>query len=95
MPTSLEAAVPPAVLEDNGVLAEEDEEGIEVPNLPPDVRIRWVHFLLGCAVLLPWNGAQPNVLQYKYVLRHALDSVDNGHALLPLTARGLFYIQAL
>ncbi|OJT13362.1 hypothetical protein TRAPUB_10128 [Trametes pubescens] len=22
-----------------------------------DSRIRWIHFLLGCAVLLPWNGA--------------------------------------
>lgn len=21
-----------------------------------DSRIRWAHFLLGCAVLLPWNG---------------------------------------
>ena len=21
-----------------------------------DGRIRWIHFLLGCAVLLPWNG---------------------------------------
>ena len=48
--------MPAAVLEDNGVLTEEDEEGVEVPNLPPDSRIRWVHFLLGCAVLLPWNG---------------------------------------
>lgn len=22
-----------------------------------DPRIRWIHFILGCAVLLPWNGA--------------------------------------
>ncbi len=22
-----------------------------------DSRIRWSHFMLGCAVLLPWNGA--------------------------------------
>lgn len=22
-----------------------------------DAQIRWIHFVLGCAVLLPWNGA--------------------------------------
>ena len=44
------------------MLTEEDEEGVEVLNVPPDSRIRWVHFLLGCAVLLPWNGAQSNLL---------------------------------
>ncbi|KZV77161.1 hypothetical protein PENSPDRAFT_645434 [Peniophora sp. CONT] len=55
IPTSSEVAVPSAVLESSGVSAEEDEEGVDVPNLPPDSRIRWVHFLLGCAVLLPWN----------------------------------------
>ena len=21
-----------------------------------DARVRWIHFILGCAVLLPWNG---------------------------------------
>lgn len=21
-----------------------------------DSRVRWIHFILGCAVLLPWNG---------------------------------------
>ena len=29
-------------------------------DLPPflvDSRVRWIHFVLGCSVLLPWNGA--------------------------------------
>ena len=38
----------------------QDEEDIrEHPSLEPvhvDGRIRWVHFIFGCAVLLPWNG---------------------------------------
>ncbi|KAJ7477085.1 nucleoside transporter-domain-containing protein [Mycena galericulata] len=50
----------PAVLPDPDV--EESQGGdsdILGSDLPPDVvvdtRIRWIHFILGCAVLLPWN----------------------------------------
>lgn len=41
-------------LEDEDVLAEElvTQEAIS----SGDGRIRWIHFVLGCAVLLPWNG---------------------------------------
>lgn len=38
----------------------EDDEPLNTPTDPPaavvDGRIRLVHFILGCAVLLPWNG---------------------------------------
>jgi hypothetical protein len=33
-----------------------DDEHIP-PNAPVDSRIEWIHFILGSAVLLPWNGA--------------------------------------
>jgi hypothetical protein len=29
----------------------------ESPNVPVDNRIMWVNFMLGAAILLPWNGA--------------------------------------
>ena len=25
-------------------------------SVSTDSRVRWIHFILGCAVLLPWNG---------------------------------------
>lgn len=41
---------------------EEDELIQSAADVPPIVkrdnrRIQWIHFTLGCAVLLPWNGA--------------------------------------
>lgn len=40
---------------------ENDEEVIEETAMVVEVTpaIRWVHFVFGCAVLLPWNGASP------------------------------------
>jgi hypothetical protein len=37
---------------------ENDEEVIEVAVVTVEVTpaIRWVYFIFGCAVLLPWNG---------------------------------------
>ena len=38
----------------------ETEEESMVPNhsvIPVNRRIWWIHYILGCAVLLPWNGA--------------------------------------
>lgn len=37
------------------------DEGVDElpsPSLvsPLDTRIRWIHFIMGCTVLLPWNG---------------------------------------
>ncbi len=31
-----------------------------------DARIRWIHFILGNAVLLPWNGASDLLLVSVY-----------------------------
>jgi hypothetical protein len=43
-------------------LGEEDEDDVEATAAPSrslslDARIRWISFMLGAAVLLPWNGA--------------------------------------
>jgi hypothetical protein len=35
----------------------EDEDDVHVSEGPSDRRMMWMHFALGCAVLLPWNGA--------------------------------------
>jgi len=32
-----------------------DSDSDEVAS-PVDSRIRWIHFILGCSVLLSWNG---------------------------------------
>ena len=32
------------------------------PNPHTEARIRWTYFILGCAVLLPWNGTLPTPL---------------------------------
>ncbi|KAJ7499272.1 nucleoside transporter-domain-containing protein [Mycena latifolia] len=50
-------AANPLVLPDPDLDSEESQD--DASNLAPDVvvdsRIRWIHFVLGCAVLLPWN----------------------------------------
>jgi len=35
-----------------------DGEDLSASTSTPktDARLRWIHFILGCAVLLPWNG---------------------------------------
>ena len=34
-----------------------DDDIVNELAIPPsDKRIMWMHFILGCAVLLPWNG---------------------------------------
>jgi len=65
-PEALYHAVPPS---DNVVVNESqielDGETLAEPVPPPmdpppalvDSRIHWVYFILGCSVLLPWNGA--------------------------------------
>lgn len=41
-------------VEDEEVLAEEFVS--QEASVSADSRIQWIHFILGCAVLLPWNG---------------------------------------
>lgn len=40
---------------DDGAGVAEELDG-EALSADADGRIRWIHFILGCAVLLPWNG---------------------------------------
>ena len=51
----------PSAIEEGGVDAEEIDDSIldehAPPGAPVDSRIQWIHFMLGSAVLLPWNGA--------------------------------------
>jgi hypothetical protein len=56
VPTSLEEPTPFAVIQETAAV-EEYEDGVRVEAPIVDPRIRWVHFILGNAVLLPWNGA--------------------------------------
>jgi hypothetical protein len=37
-------------------------DGLPSSNAPVDSRIMWVNFMLGAAVLLPWNGASESSL---------------------------------
>lgn len=53
--------------EDQGtvdLLLGEDDEAVAAEDfvahehlVSHDKRVGWIHFILGCAVLLPWNGA--------------------------------------
>ena len=49
-----------------------DETGSELAVDPPpvliDPRIRWIHFILGCSVLLPWNGTVFFSVYYVFLL---------------------------
>jgi len=51
----------PSAIEEGGMGEEESDDAIlddlAPSNVPVDSRIQWIHFTLGAAVLLPWNGA--------------------------------------
>jgi solute carrier family 29 (equilibrative nucleoside transporter), member 1/2/3 len=51
----------PSAIEEAEMTGEEIEdpmvdEHMPSDSVPVDSRIQWVHFMLGSAVLLPWNG---------------------------------------
>jgi solute carrier family 29 (equilibrative nucleoside transporter), member 1/2/3 len=55
-----DTTLPPTLASDSHVLL--DDEPSDEPVGPAsaeivNAQIRWIHFVLGCAVLLPWNGA--------------------------------------
>ncbi len=69
-PEALYHAIPQAPLASHPVLPAEpdiemedegDPDGAHESTHPHfthvDTRVRWIFFILGCAVLLPWNGA--------------------------------------
>lgn len=71
-PEALYHAIPQALADENHVVIPSDIEldadgeeagsgdlALSTVDLPPvlvDARIQWIHFILGCSVLLPWNG---------------------------------------
>ena len=72
----------PQIVDDNNDT--NDEIAIEPPPIHRvDSRIHWVHFIFGCAVLLPWNGTYTpfNIQAHT----HLLFSIDNCDSLLPLS----------
>lgn len=53
-------ALPPAEVDDDCDSELElalDDSATFVVDQVVDSRIRWIYFMLGCAILLPWNGA--------------------------------------
>lgn len=54
---------PVAQADSSDLQLEADEEALagefvaQEHSVTHDSRIHWIHFILGCAVLLPWNGA--------------------------------------
>lgn len=57
-----------------------------------DSRIHWAHFMLGCAVLLPWNGALSLLSGNHGALNGASTpcSLDHSNTVLPSPRRGYF-----
>ena len=45
-------------------VGDEESTGIRraVESVPLDSRVRWIHFIIGCAVLLQWNGKSKALL---------------------------------
>lgn len=63
-PTSYYSALPQAPAGDNAIESldvdvEDEDMGASIDSLQSTEvsgAIRWIHFVLGCVVLLPWNG---------------------------------------
>ena len=54
-----EMHIPSAIAEANTSLEDIDDvigDETTLSDAPMDNRIQWIHFMLGAAVLLPWNG---------------------------------------
>lgn len=57
------------------------------PPPPVDTRIAWIHFVLGCSVLLPWNGVSGYNLCLQVVFKstnQCYPSHDHCYTLLSL-----------
>lgn len=56
-----------------------EADGYFAPSHPPaaivDTQVWWIHFILGCCVLLPWNGALQSIALLLHVLIHAFDAI--------------------
>ena len=64
---SRDISIPSAIVEGEVAVDDSDDsllDGNLPSNAPVDNRIMWVNFMLGAAVLLPWNGASEASLAY-------------------------------
>lgn len=59
---------------------------------PADFQIRWIYFVFGAAVLLPWNGAAffCYVSRTELLTFYSCYSSHNGHAILPFSPSWFF-----
>lgn len=73
---------------DVNVLDEEDAVDIleDVPEVVVDGKIRAIHFVLGCAVLLPWNGERTIWILPSLLLTLG-ESNDNRYSIFHVEAR--------
>jgi len=64
---SQDLSIPSAIEEGEIAVDDIDDsilDGHPSSNAPVDNRIMWVNFMLGAAVLLPWNGASESSLGF-------------------------------
>jgi hypothetical protein len=70
---------------------EDDEEAVDEVLLVPEevsTAIRLVHFVFGCAMLLPWNGVSPQNRRFMTIMAYYFfDSDDYRNALFPRPTR--------
>ena len=90
-PQALYHSVPQLPEASNSEIALDAEaEDLDPPqDIPPELidhKIKWINFVLGCAVLLPWNGAPSmSILLRSVMLMHTLAcSHYHGNAIFPL-----------
>ena len=68
----------------DGELNEEtDERGVSA--VPVDRKIWWIHYILGCAVLLPWNGMWRKKSYAQTHIQYLYSSPDYCHALFSIS----------
>ena len=68
-PTSYQALPQaPTTVEELESVEEDDEQVGVQQDVSLDSRVRWIHFVFGCAVLLPWNGASQACCDKRYAL---------------------------
>jgi hypothetical protein len=59
-PDAVQGISIPSAIEEGEIVVDDIDsilDGHPSPNAPVDSRIMWINFMLGAAVLLPWNGA--------------------------------------
>jgi len=81
--------VPEAASSEIALNNEEEDVFSDIPSDLLDPKIKTINFVLGCAVLLPWNGASPSQSSTGPLSDWSLDSNYHCDALFLVTAQGL------